>query len=75
MVWFVVMHLVGLIVDFIGGVRGEADEKELQIALRHQVRLLQRRLPRVLCGNAIRRCCRCRSRPRCSSRQCDACEG
>src|SRR3954453_7716189 len=47
MVWSVVMHLVGLIVDLISGARGEAEEKELQIALlRHQVRLLQRRLPR-----------------------------
>jgi putative transposase len=47
MVWFVVMHLAGLIVDLIGGAHGEAEEKDLQIALlRHQVRLLQRRLPR-----------------------------
>jgi len=47
MVWFVVMHLVGFIVDLIGGAPGEADEKDLQIALlRHQVRLLQRRSPR-----------------------------
>src|SRR3954453_17823660 len=47
MVWSVVMHLVGLIVDLISGARGEAEEKEFQIALlRHQVRLLQRRLPR-----------------------------
>ena len=47
MVWFVLVHLVGLIVDLIGGAHGEAEEKDLQIALlRHQVRLLQRRLPR-----------------------------
>jgi transposase InsO family protein len=47
MVWSVVMHLVGLIVDLVSGARGEAEEKDLQIALlRHQVRLLQRRLPR-----------------------------
>src|SRR3954453_15765479 len=47
MVWSVVMHLVGLIVDLISGARGEAEEKDLQFALlRHQVRLLQRRLPR-----------------------------
>ncbi len=47
MVWFVLMHLVGLIVDLIGGVQGKADEKDLEIALlRHQVRLLQRRSPR-----------------------------
>jgi putative transposase len=45
--WFVVMHLVGLIVDLLSGVPGRADEKDLQIALlRHQVRLLQRRSPR-----------------------------
>src|SRR3954464_13839934 len=47
MVWFVLMHLAGLIVDLIGGAHGEAEEKDLQIALlRHQVRLLQRRSPR-----------------------------
>ena len=47
MLWSVVMHLVGLIVDLLSGARGEAEEKDLQIALlRHQVRLLQRRLPR-----------------------------
>ena len=47
MVWSVVMHLVGLIVDLISGAHGEAEEKDLQIALlRHQVRLLQRRLSR-----------------------------
>jgi putative transposase len=47
MVWFVLMHLAGLIVDRIGGAHGEAEEQDLQIALlRHQVRLLQRRLPR-----------------------------
>jgi putative transposase len=46
-VWFVLMHLAGLIVDLIGGAHGEAEEKDLQIALlRHQVRLLQRRVPR-----------------------------
>jgi len=47
MVWFVLLHLVGLIVALLAGARGKADEKELQIALlRHQVRLLQRRSPR-----------------------------
>jgi len=47
MVWFVLLHLVGLIVDLLAGACGKADEKELQIALlRHQVRLLQRRSPR-----------------------------
>ena len=45
--WFVLLHLVGLIVDLIGAAHGKAQEKELQIALlRHQVRLLQRRSPR-----------------------------
>jgi putative transposase len=48
-VWFVLMHLVGLIVDLINGARGRADEQDLQIALlRHQGRLLQRRSPRPL---------------------------
>jgi len=47
MVWFVLMHLVGLVVDLISGAHGRAEEKDLQIALlRHQVRLLQRRSPR-----------------------------
>jgi len=47
MVWFVLLHLVGLIVDLLGGARGKADEKDLQIALlRHQVRLRRRRSPR-----------------------------
>src|SRR3954451_20327432 len=47
MVWCVLMHLVGFIVDLNGGAHGEAEQKDLQIALlRHQVRLLQRRLPR-----------------------------
>src|SRR4051794_26783293 len=47
MAWCVLMHLVGLIVDLVSGARGDAEEKDLQIALlRHQVRLLQRRSPR-----------------------------
>src|SRR4051794_13596134 len=47
MAWFVLMHLVGFIVDLIGGAHGKAEAKDLQIAvLRHQVRLLQRRSPR-----------------------------
>jgi len=47
MVWFVFMHLAGLIVALIGGAHGEAEEKDLQIALlRHQVRLLPRRASR-----------------------------
>ena len=47
MVWFVLMHLVGFIVDLISGACGKAEEKDLQIAvLWHQVRLLPRRAPR-----------------------------
>jgi putative transposase len=47
MVWCVLLHLVGLIVDLLSGARRKDDEKDLQIALlRHQVRLLQRRVPR-----------------------------
>ena len=47
MVWFALTHLLGFIADLIGGMHGRADEKDLQIALlRHQVRLLQRRVPR-----------------------------
>jgi putative transposase len=47
MVRFVLLHLMGFIVDLTSGAHGGADEKDLQIALlRHQVRLLQRRLPR-----------------------------
>ena len=48
MAWFVLMHLVGFMVDVLGGARGKAEQKDLQIAmLRHQVRLLQRRSPRT----------------------------
>ena len=47
MLWAPLTHLVGFVVDLIGGAPGEAEEKDLQIVLlRHQVRLLQRRLPR-----------------------------
>jgi len=46
-VWFVLMHLVGLAGGLVGGAHGQAEEKDLQIALlRHRVRLLQRRSPR-----------------------------
>src|SRR3954470_19388858 len=45
--WRVLLHLVEFIVDLLGGARGNDEEKDLQIALlRHQFRLLQRRLPR-----------------------------
>src|SRR5215210_6938397 len=47
MLWTVLMHLVGLVVDLIVGARRTADAKDLEIALlRHQLRLLQRRSPR-----------------------------
>ena len=46
MAWFVLIHLVWFIVDLISGAYGQAEEKDLQIAvLRHQVRVLQRRSP------------------------------
>src|SRR4051794_29841116 len=46
MLWAVLLHLVGLVVDLIAGARRTADAKDLEIALlRHQLRLLQRRLP------------------------------
>ena len=45
--WFVLLPLVGLVVDLASGAHGQAEEQDLQIALlRHQVRLLQRRSPR-----------------------------
>ncbi len=48
MVWFVFMRLTGLIADLLSGAHGEAEEQDLPIALlRHQVRLLLRRLPRA----------------------------
>jgi transposase len=44
MLWTVLMHLVGLVVDCALGARRTADAKDLEIALlRHQLRLLQRR--------------------------------
>jgi hypothetical protein len=46
MLWAVLMHLVGLVVDLVGAPR-TADAKDLEIALlRHQLRLLLRRSPR-----------------------------
>ncbi len=51
MLWALLTHLVGLVVDLAVGARRTADAKDLQIALlRHQLRLLQRRsskLPRL----------------------------
>jgi hypothetical protein len=47
MLWAVLAHLVGLVVDLVGSARHTADAKDLAIALlRHQLRLLQRRSPR-----------------------------
>jgi len=46
MVWCVLMHLVGFVVDLVVGARRTADAKDLEIALlRHQLRLLRRRSP------------------------------
>jgi hypothetical protein len=46
MLWAILMHLVGFVVDLIGGARRPEDAKDLEIALlRHQLRLLQRRVP------------------------------
>jgi putative transposase len=47
MLWMVLVHLVGFVVELICGVRHNEDAKDLEIALlRHQLRLLQRRSPR-----------------------------
>ncbi len=47
MLWSVLTHLVGFIVDLIVGARRVEQAKDLEIALRrHQLRLLQRRSPR-----------------------------
>jgi putative transposase len=47
MVWAVLVHLAGFIVDLTIGARRAEQEKDLEIALlRHQVRLLQRRASR-----------------------------
>ncbi len=44
MLWAVLTHLVGFVVDLIVGARRTEDAKDLEIALlRHQLRLLQRR--------------------------------
>src|SRR5919199_6677446 len=44
--WFVLVYLVGFLVDVLTGPRRSADEKDLQILLlQHQLRLLQRERP------------------------------
>ncbi len=46
MVWCVLMHLVGFVVDRVLGARRTEDAQDLAIALlRHQLRLLLRRSP------------------------------
>jgi hypothetical protein len=47
MLWAVLTHLVGFVVDLVIGARRTEDVKDLEIALlRHQLRLMQRRAPR-----------------------------
>jgi len=47
MLWAVLTHLVGFIVDLVGGARRSEDAKDLELALlRHQLRLLLRRAGR-----------------------------
>jgi hypothetical protein len=42
--WAVLAHLAGFVVDLVGGARRTADAKDLEIALlRHQLRVLFRR--------------------------------
>ena len=54
MVWFVLVHLVGFLVDLLTATRRSDRDKDLQIlVLQHQLRLLQRE--RVWCGNHVRR--------------------
>ncbi len=46
MVWSVLLHLVGFLVDLLTAARRPDDEKDLQIlVLQHQLRLLQRERP------------------------------
>ncbi len=50
MLWALLTHLVGFVVDLIVGARRVGDAKDLEVALlRHQLRLLQRRSTRPLC--------------------------
>ena len=47
MAWTVLLHLVGLVIDLVGGARCTGDAKDMEIALlRYQLRLLRRRSPR-----------------------------
>ena len=47
MLWAVLAHLVGFVVDLVVSARRTEDAKDLEIALlRHQLRLLLRRSPR-----------------------------
>jgi putative transposase len=47
MLWTVLTHLVGFVVDLVAGARRTEDAKDLEIALlRHQLRLLLRQSPR-----------------------------
>ncbi len=47
MVWLVLMHLVGFLVDLLTATRRTDHDKGLQIlVLQHQLRLLQRERPR-----------------------------
>src|SRR6188508_1116195 len=44
--WSILLHLAGFVVDLVVGARRTADAKDLEIALlRHQLRLLLRRSP------------------------------
>ena len=46
MVWFVLLHLVGFLVDLLTATRHPEHDKDLQIlVLQHQLRLLQRERP------------------------------
>ncbi len=46
MVWFVLIHLVGFLVDLLSATRRTEHDKDLQIlVLQHQLRLLQRERP------------------------------
>ncbi len=46
MAWFLLAHMLALLVDLLAMGRRSADEKDLEIVLlRHELRLLQRRQP------------------------------
>ncbi len=48
MVWLVLMHLVGFLVDLVTATRRTEHDKDLQIlVLQHQLRLLQRQRPQA----------------------------